>query len=124
MSLTTTVPTTIEITRRRLWGLIVAIAAAAAVVTWALIAALDPRSDTSSPTARTRDEVLASLSPAARAYVEGIEALSPLQLAAGFGTDPVAALGLTPETRQRVEAIAALSPEELAAAYGTGPTTP
>jgi hypothetical protein len=124
MSLTTTVPTTIEITRRRLWSLIVAIAAAAAVVTWALIAALDPRSDTASPAARTRVQVLASLSPAARAYVEGIEALSSLQLAAGFGTDPVAALGLTPETRQRVEAIAALSPEELAAAYGTGQTTP
>jgi hypothetical protein len=114
----TTFPATIHIGTRRFVGILVAVATMAATLTWALVSfATDPTAASSHTT--TRAAVLSSLSPTERRYVEGIEAASPLKLAAAYG-NAVDALAMTPSARRYVEAIMALTPAQLAATFGTG----
>ena len=113
---TATMPTTVHMKRRHLVGVVVATAAVAATVAATITAVTN---DASPPRATpTREQVLASISPDARRYVEGVEALTPLQRAAAYGNKPLDALGLEPQARQYVEGIMALTPEQLAAGFG------
>src|SRR5262245_8326182 len=100
---TAVMPATVHIKRRHLVGLLVATVAATATITATLSAvtsdAISPRSEVA---ARTREEVLASLSPDTRRYVEGVEALSPLERAAAYGSDPFGAIEMTPRDREFV----------------------
>jgi hypothetical protein len=70
----------------------------------------------------TREEVLASLSPATRRYVEAVSSLTPLEGVGAYGTSTLDALELDPKQRRYVEGIMALTPDQLAAGFGTGPT--
>jgi cation transport ATPase len=126
------VPATIEIRRSRLLGLVVGVAAAAAAITWAVSTfAVDTTTTTSQQNVQTTEEVLSSLAPGSRSYVESVMALTPAQLRATFGTSPGVAssraptgaevLGsLTPEARRWVEAISKLTPAQVKATFGTG----
>ncbi len=90
MNASAPIPTTIHLRPSRLLGIIVAVAALAAAITWALLVfAVDSGSQSAQPAVRTSEDVLAGLSPRARQYVEGIMALTPAQLAAGFGTGSI-----------------------------------
>ena len=65
MNISTTVPAPIEITRRRLGGLIVAVATTAATLTWALTAvAIDTTPEQTRTTTATRQDVPAAKSAA------------------------------------------------------------
>ena len=124
---TTTVPSTVTITRRHLLGLAAATMAATAGLTWGITALTTSADAAHAPSVRTRAEVLASLDPAARQFVAGVTALSPLQLAAAYGNKPLDALQLDASSKQYVEGISALSPEQIQAGFGRnqiGPSAP
>lgn len=121
MTASTTIPTTVQLRRSRLVGLMAVSAALAACITWALLVfAVNTGTEGSAPTSAA---VVSSLSPEARQYVEGIMALTPAQLVAAYGTPRVDVLSsLGPQEREYVEGIMALTPAQLAAAYGNEPT--
>lgn len=125
MSITTTAPVTIEIRRGHLVGLVAAVAALIAALTFVLATrTVDSGAEPTRRNVATRENVLSSLSQEARRFVEGTEVLSSLELAAAYGRiDLVDALGLTTEQRTYVDGIDELSPEELAAAFGNVFTT-
>ena len=110
MNTTTTVPTTIQLSRGRLTGLMLTAAGLAAVITWALLVfAVNRGSDTPERNVATS------------AYVDAVIASTPEQLAAAFGNPPVDALSyLDPIHRTYVQGILRSTPEELAAAFGSG----
>jgi hypothetical protein len=120
MNASTSVPTTIQLRPTRLAGLLVAAAAVAAVVTWALLVfAVNQGTENAQRDISSSDAVLSSLTTQQRQYVEGVMALSPAELAATYGTgrgDVVSTLD--PEIRRFVEGIASMSPEQIAAGYG------
>ena len=120
MNATTSVPTTIQLRPTRLAGLMVAAAAVAAVVTWALLVfAVNQGTENAQRDISSSDAVLSSLTTQQRQYVEGVMALSPAELAATYGTgrgDVVSTL--SPEVRRFVEGISSMSPEQIAAGYG------
>ena len=87
MNATTSVPTTIQLRPTRLAGLMVAAAAVAAVVTWALLVfAVNQGTENAQRDIASNDAVLSSLTTQQRQYVEGVMALSPAELAAAYGT--------------------------------------
>lgn len=103
-------PQTIPLTRRIHGGLAVAVgvlvAIAVAVTLIAVTGTNNPAQRTVKPKPKsvtpTLSSRLASLSPQERQYVLAIAALSPRQLAAGYGTSPAAAVGRaasSPQTR-------------------------
>jgi hypothetical protein len=119
--------------RRCLVGLVLA-GATIATVTGAVV--VEEPHERVTTNISTREAVLTSLNPAERHDVEGIGALTPGHLAAGYGNEPLdstppttrdisttaavlAGLGL--REGQYVEGIMAMSPEQLAAAYGNQP---
>ena len=120
MNATTSVPTTIQLRPTRLAGLMVAAAAVAAVVTWALLVfAVNQGTENAQRDIASNDAVLSSLTTQQRQYVEGVMALSPAELAATYGTgrgDVVSTL--SPQVRRFVEGISSMSPEQIAAGYG------
>ena len=75
MNATTTVPTTIQLSRKRLTGLMLAAAGLAAVVTWALLV-FAVGGESAAPSRATTTDVLASLSAQER--------LQMIELAAYF----------------------------------------
>jgi hypothetical protein len=148
VNVSTTIPATVQIRRSRLLGLIGAVAAVAAAITWAVLAfAVDTGAETaqqqsvSAPTVvsspipstgyleaiRTPTTMLSSPIPStgyldainvtaptvvssptpSTGNLEAISSLTPAQLRAAFGTD------LTPATRapRRAEVLASLSPQ-------------
>ena len=103
-------PQSIPLTRRIQGGLAVAVgvlvAIAVAVTLIAVTGTDNPAQRTVKPNPKsvtsTLSSMLASLSPQERQYVLAIAALSPRQLAAGYGTSPAAAVGKaasSPQTR-------------------------
>lgn len=120
MNISTPIPTTIQLRRSRLVGLMAAVAALAAAITWALlIFAVDRGAEQAAPAATTGADA-PSLST--REYVEGIAAMTPEQLAAAFGNLPFDTVAQSATERQAyAEAIASLTPEQLAAAFGNVP---
>jgi hypothetical protein len=105
MNATTTIPTAHQLTRSRLVGLMAAVIAVAAAITWALIAfAVD------GGTVEDRTS---------RGHAEAIAVVSPRQLAAAYGNGRGDVLStLDSQAREYVEGIMALTPAQLAAAYG------
>ena len=116
MSVSPSIPATVEIKRGRLFGLVAAVAVLAAVVTWALVVfAFDDTSSTTTPAS----VVSSSPSVAQDAQkVTSVMSLTPAQLAAGaYGTGyalPTAQSGpttasilasMSPETRRYTRAI-------------------
>jgi hypothetical protein len=123
MSATTTVPTTIQLSRGRLTGLMLTAAALAALITWALLV-FAVGSESAAPSRAASADVLASLGPQERQFVEGIMALTPAQLAAAYGAGRGDVLStLSPQERSFVEGISSMSPEQIAAGYGNVLTT-
>src|SRR5262245_29675955 len=130
-----TIPTTIEIRRSRLLGLIGGVAAVAAAVTWAVsayavdsgakttysgVAPTSAATVTSSPIPSTG--YLDAVTSPEKTSVQAITSLTPQQLAAAFGTDfeTAAVLArLTPSERSYVKSIMAMTPAQLRAAFGT-----
>jgi hypothetical protein len=101
MNLSTTIPTTVQIGRGRLLGLVAGVAAAAAGISWAVSTyAVDtgtkPAAVASSSVraSRASAEAIPTLTPDERRWVESVTGLTPEQLAAGaasagFGTGNV-----------------------------------
>jgi hypothetical protein len=77
------VPSTIQMRRRRLLGLIAAIAVAAAGITYGLASAFDTSTKSTQQSLSPRVALLQSLPAKSREYVQSIMALTPKQLAAG-----------------------------------------
>jgi Protein of unknown function (DUF4242) len=105
---TAPVPGAIQISRRRLLGLVALVAALAAALTGAIVA-LSVQSSNEPVSA------VASLTPQERLYVDSITAMSPAQLRATFGTPSAADL----RSAQYVQAISSLTPQQLVAVFGT-----
>ena len=135
MNISTTAPTTIEIKRSRLLGLIGGVAAVAAAVTWAVSSyAVDDGVKATQPSsAQTSAAVVSSPIPVTGyleavtgregKWVRAITSMTPRQLVAAYGTDVEAATvlaRLSPQERGYVESIMALTPGQLRAAFGTG----
>ena len=118
MTMSNSVPATIEIRRSRLLGLVAAVAAVAAGITAALfVFAVNtegsgqrnvPAASPSTPSANEQ------------AYVRGIASLTPVQQAAAFGGPGAVldALGLSTQDRQYVQGITSLTPAQQAVAFG------
>ena len=141
MSVSPSIPATVQIKRGRLIGLVAAVAVLAAAVTWALSSfAFDSGSSTTAssdvqasaignplPPASLHFRVVAGPGSATAAaqdaqYVRGITAMTPVEQAAAFGGHGgvLDALGLAPRDEQYVKGIMQLTPAELQAAFGTG----
>ena len=90
MSTSATLPSTIQIRPSRLAGLLVAVAIVTGVTTWS-VSQVTTESHASSP----KSEVVSSLAPATKAYVDGVVALDAEQRAALFGnlSDPAVRAG-------------------------------
>jgi hypothetical protein len=137
-----TTPGTVQISRRRLLGVVVSAAVVAAAITGAIVGVTVGGGSTSAAPATPLQQVYSSrvpllpvipgahvvsggsiaLTPQEAKYVQGIVSLTPAQLVAGFGTDVRAAAALaslTPAERAYVESIMALTPAQLRAAFGT-----
>jgi hypothetical protein len=84
-----TIPPRIQLRPRALVGLLGATVIATAGITWAITSAEADGGAIRSRDVPTNDVVLAGLTPTAAEYVRGIMALTPEQLAAGFGREPV-----------------------------------
>ena len=85
MSTSVTLPNTIQMRPSRLTGLVVGVAILTGVVTWSVsqVATDSPASGTS------KSEVVSTSSAAAKAYVDGVVALSPEQRAARVADEVV-----------------------------------
>jgi hypothetical protein len=118
MSVSTTIPATVEIRRSRLLGLMVGVATVAAAIAWALTAyalgdqgrrSVSGRAVMSSPTWAS---VLSSLSPQERSYLEAMTAVCSVavcppeeRLAARLGIASISA-------PRRANVLSSLSPQE------------
>ena len=124
MTVSTSIPATVEIRRSRLLGLVVAVAAIAAVVTWALVAL----AFNSGSTSVTASSAKPAFIPASAPKGPSIMSLTPSDLAANaLGTGyqlPTAQHGptlasvlasMSPATRRYTKAIMNLSFAQLAA---------
>ena len=135
MTLSTSVPATVQIRRSSLLGGAVLVAAAAAAVTWVL---LTFAWGTSSSTAGRQASVVQQVESYGRGltnagsffrtpaqvsrYVQGITSMTRVEQAAAFGGPGgvIDALGLDPQDAKYVKGIMALTPAQLAAGFGTG----
>jgi len=99
VSASVTLPNTIQVRPSHLAGLLAAVAILTSVTTWSVSQVTTESHGSNSPTS----EAVASLSPATKAYVDGVVALDAEQRAAIFGN-----LAPTPQSAQSVNA---LSPE-------------
>jgi hypothetical protein len=115
MSVSTSVPTTIEVKRSRLVGGAIAIAAVAAGLTWALLSFAN---DTGSGVARVDIErpVPVKITPSLddQVFLRSISHTAQMQQAAAV----LHALGLSPKEAEYIQAMTSLSPVEQAAAFG------
>lgn len=125
MSVSTSVPQTAQPGRSTRLIVVAALAAVIAVAAWA-IATYSPSSGSQSTNhgTPTLASTLSGLTPQQRQYVLGVAALTPIQLAAAFGTDQPSGdnswmRSLTPAERRYVQAIGSMSYSQLAAAFGT-----
>ena len=136
MTVSPSIPATIEIKRSRLFGGAVAVAAIAAAVTWALLTFATGSASTVSnelmaaPSVQLAESYGSGMSHAgmlgtphgaSNSYASRIAKLTRLQQAAAFG-GPGATLsvlyGLTPKEAMYVRGITSMTPEQQAAAFG------
>jgi len=122
MTVSPSIPSTIEMRRSRFAGLVAAAAIAAAAITWALLALAgdDTGTGAAQQSVQPSASVLSSLSAGERRYVNGVTSLTNVEQAAAFGgPDAVLdALDLSPREKQYVRGISSLTPVERAAAFG------
>jgi hypothetical protein len=115
MSVSTSVPTTIEVKRSRLVGGALAIAAVAAGITWALLSFAN---ENGSGVARVDLErpVPVTITPSVddQAFLRSISHTAQMQQAAAV----LHALDLGPKEAEYIQAMTSLSPVEQAAAFG------
>jgi hypothetical protein len=122
MTVSPSIPATVQMRRSRLLGLLAMVAVVAAAVTWAAFAASESSRGSTAPVgAETTASVLKRLTPSEKPYVQGITSLSRVQQAAAFGGHDgvIDALGLTPREAAYIKAIVSLTPAQLAAGFGT-----
>jgi uncharacterized membrane protein len=131
-------PGTVQISRSRLLGLVVLVAALAAALTGAVVAVTVGNSSSASATPALSSEVQAGVNnvplipkmdgarvvgtSAEEQHVQQIVSLTPEELRAAFGTETetaAALASLTPAERLYVKRMLALTPEQLRAIYGT-----
>jgi hypothetical protein len=137
MTVSSSIPATVQIRRSSLLGGAVLVAAAAAAVTWVLLTFAWGTSSSTAGTAGGQSSVQQIESygrgltnagaffrtPAQEArYVQGIVSMSRVEQAAAFGghNGVIEALGLDPQDARYVEEIMALTPAQLSAGFGTG----
>jgi hypothetical protein len=116
MTVSPSIPGTIEMRRGRLLGLVAAVAVAAAGVTWALLTLTgtdNGASQQSVPTAST-------LGGGGQRYVDGIASLTPAERAATFGgpASLLDGIGLSPQQKAYVQGITSRTQVERGAAFG------
>jgi hypothetical protein len=143
MTVSPSIPATVEMRRSRLLGLVAVVAVAAAAVTWATFAATESsgtNARSATPPAlvaqagqygrglsrigsyfRSTGNSDLQLTPAEKRYVHGIASLSRVEQAAAFGAHGgvVDALGLSPREAAYVKAIVSLTPAQMTGAFGT-----
>ena len=148
MSISTSIPKAAGRRRSRLVTTIAAIAAVLALAAWAVATyAIGSGARPVRSNAPTQASVLRHLTSAGREYVLGIASMTPAEVRAAFGTNPVSLQGrdsgsgprpvrsgartlaavlrsLPPRERRYVLGIASLTPLQLWAAFGTSPTPP
>jgi hypothetical protein len=109
MTVSPSIPATLEIRRSRLLALLATVAVAAGGITWA-VAASAGSTASSSP----------SMTPAGREYVQGITSLSRLEQAAAFGGPGAVldALRLSEQEKRYVNGVTSMDLVEQAAAFG------
>ena len=139
MTVSSSIPATVQIRRSSLLGGAVVVAAAAAAVTWVLLTfAWGTGSSTAGTAGGSQGSVIQQVESYGRgltnagsafrtpvqenSYVQGIASMSRVEQAAAFGGPGgvIDALGLDPQDARYVEEIMALTPAQLAAGFGTG----
>jgi hypothetical protein len=113
MAVSTSVPSTVRIRRSRLLGLLAAVAAVTAGITWAVSAYAVDSGGGSQPSAQPA-AAPASASPAPQSFMTSISHTAAMQQTAAV----LGALGLDSKDRQYVQAITSRTPVEQAAAFG------
>ena len=135
MNVSASIPATVEIRRNRLLGLIVAVAALAAAITYGVFAfAFDGGASTAAPSARTGASAPVSSAAQDALSVPSVMSMTPAQLAgSGLGTGyalPSAQSGptadsvlasMSPETRRYTQRIMSLTFAQLAAGAAGSP---
>jgi hypothetical protein len=141
MTVSPSIPATVQMRRSRLVGLLAVVAVAAAAVTWAASAATQSNGTGSSTQSalvnqaeqyglglsragsyfRSTGRSVPGLTPSEKRYVYGIAAMSRVEQAAAFGGHwgVIDALELDPRDAAYVKAIVSLTPAQLAAGFGT-----
>jgi hypothetical protein len=144
MTVSSSIPATVQMRRSRLVGLLAIVAIVATAITWAAFAATESgsgtvgnpaaASDIPNPAAqygrglsqvgsffRTTASRDLQLTPSEKRYVQGIASLSRVEQAAAFGGHGgvIDALGLSPREAAYVKAIVSLTPAQIAAGFGT-----
>jgi hypothetical protein len=122
MTVSPSIPATVQMRRSRLLGLLATVAVVAAAVTWAAFAASEGSSRSGRPVgSETTSSVLAPLTPSEKRYVQGISSMSRVQQAAAFGGHGgvIDALGLDARDAAYVKAIVSLTPAQMTGGFGT-----
>ena len=114
MTVSPSIPTTIEMRRSRLAGLVVAVAVAAIAITWTLLTFVVDTGDATGQTSVRPTASTASLTPSQQRFVKGLGSMAQAQQSASV----LYALRLGPQERQYVQGITSLTPSEQAAAFG------
>jgi hypothetical protein len=118
MTVSNSIPATIQMRRSSLVGIIAAVAVLAAGITAVLLVFAV---NTGSSEQRSVQTTASSPSQSDQAYVKGITSLTPAQQAAAFGGPGAMldALGLSGQDTQYVQGVTSMTPVEQAAAFGT-----
>jgi len=115
MTVSPSIPTTIEMRRSRLVGVVTAAALVAALTTWALLTfAFDTGTNEGQVSALPTTAPVSSSSLSMQRFANGISSMAQAQESAAV----LFALGLGPQDRQYVQGITSMTPAQLAAAFG------
>ena len=117
MNVSTTIPTTVQIRRSRLLGLVGGVAAVAAFVTWAVTAFAVDNGTTSAQKSVPAQPAVVSLAIPASGYLDALRSAS-------LGSAAIPASGYLDALRSSstgyLNAIISMTPAQLRAAFGTG----
>ena len=114
MTMSTSVPATIEMRRSRLLGLIAMVAVVAAGITWALVTFAGDTGTGAAQNSVQPPASVVSAGPSFKQWAKGISSLAAAQQTAAV----LNALGLSSQDQQYVMGVTSLSPAEQAAAFG------
>jgi Nickel responsive protein SCO4226-like len=122
MTVSPSIPSTVEMRRSRLLGLVAAVALVAAAITWALVArVIDTSSEGAQGSAQPRASV-PSIGPSGEGYLKSFTSSSPRASVPSIGPSGEAYLesftSSSSREKQYVEGVTSLTQVEKAAAYG------